>query len=120
MDPNPMAPGIGSVIGGLVGVFILALVIYLVGAWVVAQFRRGRVEEETDISYPSVPQGEDDRREVAQIRERERAVGDHPVAATGMREVPQTPTRAERPADAEHRRGVDPVGDADSTRRNPL
>jgi hypothetical protein len=121
MDPNPIDPGIGSIFGGLALVFGLGLIVLLAGIWVVAQFRRGRVNEETDISYPSVPQSADDRRAVAEVRERERAVGDHHGAAgAGMREVPQMPTRAERPADAEHRRGVDPVGDADSTPRNPL
>ncbi len=120
MDPNPFDPGIGSILGGLAMVLVLGLVIYLFGVWVVAQFRRGRVNEETDIAYPSVPQSADDRREVAEIRQRERTVGDHSTAEGGMREVAQTPSRAERPADAEHRRGVDPVGDADSSGRNPL
>lgn len=121
MDPNPIDPGIGSIFGGLALVLGLGLVVLLAGIWVAAQFRRGRVNEETDISYPSVPQSADDQRAVAEVRHRERAVGDHDVVdAPGMREVPQTPTRAERPVDAEHRRGVNPVGDANDTPRNPL
>jgi hypothetical protein len=120
MDPNPIDPGIGSIFGGLALVLGLGLVVLLAGIWVAAQFRRGRVNEETDISYPSVPQSADDRRAVAEVHERERVVGDNSTVESRMREIPQTPTRAERPADAEHRRGVDPVGDADSTPRNPL
>jgi hypothetical protein len=121
MDPNPIDPGIGSIFGGLALVLGLGLLVLLAGIWVAAQFRRGRVNEETDISYPSVPQSADDRRAVAEVHARERAVGDdHGTTGPGMREVSQTPTRAERPADAAHRRGVDPASDADSTPRNPL
>jgi hypothetical protein len=120
MDPNPLGPSFGSIIIGLILVMALATAIFLVGAWAVAQFRRGRVEEETDISYPDVPQSADDRRAVAKVYDRERASGGVTSdTATDMelreqavgQPVRQSPTRAERPADAEHDRGVAPRED---------
>ncbi len=120
MDPNPVDPGIGSIFGGFALVLGLGLVVLLFGIWIVAQFRRGRVNEETDISYPSVPQGAADQRAVAEVHNRERAVGESTVAdAPGRREIPQTPNRTERPIDAADRRDENVV-ERNSDARNPL
>jgi hypothetical protein len=125
MDPNPLDAGIGSIIGGILIVAGLALAVIVVGVFIAAQFRRGRVNEETTITFPDEPQSADDRREVAAVEQREREVGGATAVAGGGRPVRQSPSRAERPVDAAHERGVDPAGDAASSgegrpTRNPL
>lgn len=74
MNINP-----GTVIIGLLLVLAFAGVIYVFGAWAVANMRRGRINEETDITYPDQPQSEADKQAVAEVREREQATGDKTV-----------------------------------------
>jgi hypothetical protein len=110
---EPTGAGVGSIIIGLLMVMALATVVFLFGVWAVSNFRRGRVEEETSTSFADRPAGADDQRELAEVQERERAVGAEGAAeqASGrpMRRVSQTPDRmGERPVDADHDRGVAP------------
>lgn len=114
---NPTGAGVGSIFVGLLIVLGLAAVVYLVGVWAVANLRRGRVEEETTTAFPAQPQGEDDRREVEQVRERavgaaaatEMAAREQSASGRPMRVVSQTPdSSGERPVDADHDRGVAP------------
>jgi len=111
MDTNGTGFGAGSIIIGLVLVLAVAGIIYMLGVWAVAQMRRGRVNEETDISYPAVPQGADDRRAVEEVQAHEQRatlLADNATDAElhdqavgqGMQPVRQSPTKAERPIDA--------------------
>jgi hypothetical protein len=142
MNPNDV--GIGSIVIGLLLVMGLAIAVYLFGVLIVSRFRSGRVNEESDITYPSNPQTDADRRALEQIQSREPSA---PVAADtatdmamreqsaavpsnniateeelrertvggGMRVVRQSPTQRERPVDANHDRGVAPRTNAAGT-----
>jgi hypothetical protein len=115
--PNP-----GTILGMLLIVILLGLAIYAFGAIVMAFFRRGRLEEETDIAYPAEPQSETDQRAVDYIHERDERAGSHIVDADeeevgGRRRVRQSPTQAERPVDRADRNDDDP---ADYSSRPPL
>lgn len=127
--------GIGSIVLGLVMVLALALVIYALGAWVVGNFRRGRIEDETDISYPTNTTHPDDRRAQAEVQRRDQhalradnatdaqlhgQAAATPAADTATdetlreqavgarRPVRQSPARSERPADAFQEQGIAP------------
>jgi hypothetical protein len=129
MTTDPLTPGIGTIILGLLLVLALAAIIYMLGVWAVARMRQSRVAEETDTSYPATPQGADDRRAVEQIHARETnstlpadnatdAALHEQAVGQGMRPVRQSPHHAERPVDAADRGGVAPTqGERD---RNPL
>lgn len=140
--------GAGQIIIGLLLVIGAAVVIYLFGMMIVSRFRAGRVQEETSISYPSVPQSEDDRRAMDAITHRNEPVAAdnatdmalheqgarQPAADTAtdgelreraigtpMREVRQSPTRSERPVDADSDRGIAPSPGAERRgNENPL
>ena len=133
MGPNTTGFGGGSIIIGLLLMLAVAAVIFMFGVWAVAQLRRGRVNEETDISYPAVPQGADDRRAVEQVQAREKSgtlqadnatdMELHEQAVSqSMQPVRQSPTQAERPADATYKRGVAPNSDTSEAQddRSPL
>lgn len=133
MDTTAIGPSFGQVVLGLLTLLVLAGIIFAVGSLIVAQMRRGRVNEETDITYPNVPQSEADRRAVEHVHAHDERVAlapDNAIDANlheravgeGMRPVRQSPTQAERPADAEQRRGVAPVaGERDTNpNHNPL
>lgn len=131
---EPTGAGVGSIIIGLLIVMALATAVYLFGVWAAGNFRRGRVEEETSTSFADRPAGADDRRELGEVRERERAVGAEGGAAAAaaaerasgrpMRPVSQTPEHmGERPVDADHDRGVAPRDEGPEptkTDSNPL
>lgn len=150
MTPNEI--GIGQIVLGLLLVMGLAVVVYLFGMLIVSRFRTGRVQEETDITYPAVPQSEDDRRAKEAIAHRDATVAPdnatdmalheqgartpHADTATDeelreramgepMREMRQSPTRSERPVDADSDRGLAPDRSRDlpatgRTDQNPL
>ncbi|NTU79067.1 MAG: hypothetical protein HGA45_06650 [Chloroflexales bacterium] len=124
MDSNALNPSVGSIILGLLLVLILAGVIYVIGVWAVAQFRRGRLNEETDSSYPETPQSGADRQAVAEVHERaQTAEAMAPDPATdaverevhGRQQMRQAPSRSVRPADAAQAPDVEPDSDAPST-----
>jgi len=111
MDTNGTGFGAGSIIIGLLLLLAVVASIYMLGVWAVAQMRRGRVNEETDISYPAVPQSADDRHAVEQVHAHEQSSTLRADNATdaelhdqavgqGMQPVRQSPTKAERPVDA--------------------
>lgn len=117
---NPTDANLGSIIVGLLIVMTLATAVYMLGVWAIANMRRGRVEDETTITYPDQPQSADDRHAVERIAQREQAgmvaAEELHERAVGrpMRPVSQTPDRiGERPVDADHDRGVAPRTHAD-------
>lgn len=130
MNPNDV--GIGSILIGLLLVLAGAAAIYLFGMLIVSRFRAGRVNEETDITYPSNPQTEADRRAVETIhrRDSENLAPDNATdvalheqsVGESARPVRQSPTQVERPADASYTPGVAPnrsAGDREGE-RSPL
>ena len=112
MDPNPFVnPPLIFIVFGLAMVMLLAAVIYGLGVWGGSKMRQGRINDSTDIPYPDQPQSEDDRETVAHARA-EGALGTRVVSDQQIRELelgadrkvmPQTPSSAERPADAASR-----------------
>jgi hypothetical protein len=112
---NPTGVGVGSILIGLLIVMTLATAVYLLGMWAVARMRRGRIEDETTITFPDQPRSEDDRREVEEVRARQRQEGggtgdlSERAVGHGMRPARQSPSHlGERPVDADHDRGVAP------------
>jgi Na+-transporting methylmalonyl-CoA/oxaloacetate decarboxylase gamma subunit len=128
----PIGPSLWQIVVGVLMLLVLAGVVYAIGALIAAQLRRGRIAEETDITYPAVPQSEADRRAVEQVHAREERVALQPdnaadaslheqAVGSDVRPVRQSPSHAERPADATERRGVAPVAPpTGTTDRNPL
>jgi hypothetical protein len=127
---NPNDAGIGSIVIGLLLVLAGAAAIYMFGMLIVSRFRAGRVNEETDITYPDNPQSDADRRAVETVHQNERVGADNATdmelheQAVGepIRPVRQSPTQRERPADADYTPGVAPsrrAGDQDGE-RSPL
>ncbi len=97
--------GVGSIIIGLLLLVAVVALIYMLGVWAVAYMRRERVNEETDISYPAVPQGADDRRAVEQVHAHEQSATlradnatdaelDAQAVGQGMQPVRQSPPTA--------------------------
>lgn len=107
MDPNPYSnPPIGFILFGLAAVTLLTALIYVLGAKAAANMRAGRLNDQTDIPYPDKPQSGDDRASVNNARASDTGAGIateeqlQELAVGDRRIVPQTPTSAERPADA--------------------